>query len=262
MYRPIKRFFDFLIALIAIIIFLPFYIILPIFIAILLGGPVLFRQKRVGRYNKIFYLYKFRSMNNKTDKDGELLPDEDRLTTFGKLLRKSSLDELPQLFSILVGNMSIVGPRPKTVEEICLIEDTIYANRQCVRPGITGLAVIKGRNELEPDKAFRVDLEYVANMNAALDLKIFILTFIVVLFKKGVTSKNHVTFIPHYIFWEETGIKNSGEIKACRNKAKILVDSDARYVNAISKDDFNRERQRIIKKYKIRGKKNGKRKHI
>lgn len=201
-------------------------------------------------------------MNNKTDKNGELLPDEDRLTTFGKLLRKSSLDELPQLFSILVGNMSIVGPRPKTVEEICLIEDTMYANRQCVRPGITGLAVIKGRNELEPDKAFRVDLEYVANMNAALDLKIFILTFVVVLFKKGVTSKNHVTFIPHYIFWEEAGIKNSSEIKACRNKAKILVDSDARYVNARSKDDFNRERQTIIEKYKIRGKKNGKHKHI
>ena len=121
-------------------------------------------------------------MNNKKDEFGNFLPDVQRLTTFGKILRKSSLDELPQLFNILIGDMAIVGPRPKTVEESYFIRNTNYICRHSVRPGITGLAIIKGRNELDPDKAFRIDLEYVSNMNLWLDMKIFIKTFLVVIF--------------------------------------------------------------------------------
>lgn len=255
MYRAIKRTFDFLVSLIAIIIFSPFYLVIAILIAIFLGRPVLFKQKRVGRYGKVFNLYKFRSMNNRKDAEGNLLPDEERLTTFGKVLRKSSLDELPQLFSILVGNMSIVGPRPKTIEEVTLIQDSIYLYRHCVRPGITGLAIIKGRNELNPDKAFRLDLDYVANMKAFLDLKIFIQTFLVVIFKKGITSKNHATFIPHYIYWEEVGKYTHDEIIKLKNDAKKLTEANAKNIGIITREEFELKRKDIVSKYRLRGKK-------
>ena len=251
MYRFLKRFFDFLISLIAIIVFSPFFLVLPLLIAIFLGRPVLFKQKRIGRYNKIFYLYKFRSMNDKKDEEGNLLPDEQRLTTFGKILRKSSLDELPQLFSILIGNMSIVGPRPKTIEEVCLIQSTNYIYRHCVRPGITGLAVIKGRNELNPDKAFRIDLEYVANSGLWIDLKIFIKTFLVVIFKKGVTSKDHVTFIPHCEFWQEIGTLSHEEVIACKIAAKDINSSNLKELPGQTKTDFEEKRKVIVAKYKI-----------
>lgn len=251
MYRFLKRFFDFFISLIAIIIFSPFFLVLPLLIAIFLGRPVLFKQKRIGRYNKIFNLYKFRSMNDKKDEEGNLLPDEQRLTTFGKILRKSSLDELPQLFSILIGNMSIVGPRPKTIEEVCLIKDTIYIYRHCVRPGITGLAIIKGRNELNPDKAFRIDLEYVANIGFWMDLKIFIQTFLVVLFKKGITSKNHATFVPHYIFWEELGVLSHEQIITRRQDAKAITCSRIKFLTDVSKAEFEDKRKVIVLKYKL-----------
>lgn len=257
MYRFIKRLFDFLVALIAIVIFSPFFVILPILIALFIGNPILFKQKRIGRYNKIFNLYKFRSMNDKKDSEGNLLPDEQRLTAFGKVLRKSSLDELPQLFSILVGNMSIVGPRPKTIEETFFIKDTKYIYRHCVRPGITGLAIIKGRNELNPDKAFRIDLEYVANNGFWMDFKIFIKTFLVVLFKKGITSKNHVTFVPHYQFWKENGLLTPEKIYDLRSEAKAISLSNAKYIEGVSRLQFETNRKQLINKYKLRGKKNG-----
>lgn len=129
--RICKRILSVIISFFAILVFSPVFIVLPILIAIFLGSPVLFKQKRVGLNNKIFTLYKFRSMNNKKDSNGSLLPDEMRLGTFGKILRKTSLDELPQLFNILRGDMAIVGLRPKTVEEITLIKDSKYVCRQC-----------------------------------------------------------------------------------------------------------------------------------
>jgi lipopolysaccharide/colanic/teichoic acid biosynthesis glycosyltransferase len=249
MYKFFKRFLSVFIASVAILVFSPVFIIIPILIAIFLGSPVLFKQKRVGLNNKIFTLYKFRSMNNKKDENGNLLPDEVRLTTFGKILRKTSLDELPQLFNILKGDMAIIGPRPKTVEEITLVKDTKYVYRQCVRPGITGLAVIKGRNLLNPDKAYRLDLEYVANINLWLDIKIFVYTFIVVLMKKGVTSNNAVTFIPHYIFWEQFGLKTHDEISRLKIEAKSLVDTNAKSLPGDI--DFEKERRKLVSKYKL-----------
>ena len=259
MYRFIKRTLSIVISLIAILIFSPFYLILPILIAIFLGAPVLFKQKRVGRNNRIFTLYKFRSMNDKKDEYGNFLPDEQRLTTFGKLLRKSSLDELPQLFNILLGDMAIVGPRPKTVEEMYFIRNTKYICRQSIRPGITGLAVIKGRNALDPDRAFRIDLEYVSNMNFWLDLKIFVKTFLVVIFRRGVTSKNHVTFIPHCEYWEEKGVYTHAEIVQMKETAKQLVQSNAKFLE--SDLNLQKERKNLIAKYKF-VKKNKNRKNV
>lgn len=249
MYRFLKRTLSFLISLIAILIFSPFYILLPILISIFLGTPVLFKQKRVGRNNRIFTLYKFRSMNNKKDEFGNFLPDEQRLTTFGKILRKSSLDELPQLFNILIGDMAIVGPRPKTVEESYFISNTNYICRHSVRPGITGLAIIKGRNELDPDKAFRIDLEYVSNMNLWLDMKIFIKTFLVVIFRKGITSKNRVTFLPHHEYWQEQGVYTHSQIVEMQEAAKKLVMSNARYLETTI--DIQDGRKKLIEKYRF-----------
>lgn len=249
MYKFLKRTLSVLISLIAILIFSPFYILLPILISIFLGTPVLFKQKRVGRNNQIFTLYKFRSMNNKKDEFGNLLPDEQRLTKFGKLLRKSSLDELPQLFNILIGDMAIVGPRPKTVEEMFFIRNTNYICRHSVRPGITGLAIIKGRNELDPNKAFRIDLEYVSNMNLWLDLKIFVKTFLVVIFRKGITSKNRVTFLPHHEYWQEQGIYTHTQIVEMQEAAKKLVMSNARYLETTI--DIQDGRKKLIEKYRF-----------
>lgn len=165
MYRKyIKRLLDIILSLIAIIILLPIYAIISILVLIFMGWPILFKQPRPGKNEKIFNMYKFRTMTNRKDKEGNLLPDEQRLNKFGKLLRATSLDELPELFCILTGKMSIVGPRPLVVEYLPYYNER-EKHRFDVLPGLTGLAQVNGGNALQWEEQFEYDLEYVKNIS-------------------------------------------------------------------------------------------------
>ncbi len=172
MYKKyIKRIFDICCALAALLVFGWLYIIVAILVRIKLGSPILFRQERPGLNGKIFTLYKFRTMTDKKDENGELLPDDIRLTKFGKLLRKLSLDELPEAFNILFGDMSVVGPRPLLVKYLPLYNER-QARRHEVRPGLSGLAQTSGRNNTTWEERFEYDVEYVDNVTFLLDVKI------------------------------------------------------------------------------------------
>lgn len=193
MYRLFfKRFLDFTLSLIAIILLSPIYLIVAILVRVKLGSPVIFKQERPGKDEKIFKMYKFRSMTSKTDEDGNLLPDEVRLTPFGKKLRATSLDELPELFNILKGDMSIVGPRPLLVDYLPLYNEW-QKHRHDVRPGLTGFAQVSGRNRISWKERFRLDVDYVEKVSLLLDLKILFLTVKAVIYKDGITSDNSVT---------------------------------------------------------------------
>lgn len=188
MYRKgIKRFLDFMLSLIGIIVLSPILLILWILVRMKLGSPVLFHQERPGRHEKIFKLYKFRSMTDERDDQGNLLPDEVRLTKFGKILRSTSLDELPELFNILKGDMSLIGPRPLLVRYLPYYTDE-ERHRHDVRPGLTGLAQVNGRNALGWEDRFRYDLYYVEHLSFLLDLKIIGMTAGKVLKRSGTLS--------------------------------------------------------------------------
>ena len=176
MYKKyIKRILDIILSLIAIIITLPIFLIVGILILIFIGQPAIFRQKRPGKNEKIFTMYKFRTMTNKKDEDGNLLPDELRLTKLGKFLRKTSLDEIPEFINILKGDMSFVGSRPLLVEYLPYYTEEEH-HRHDVRPGLTGLAQVSGRNLLNWDDRFKKDLEYVNNISFINDTKIILKT--------------------------------------------------------------------------------------
>ena len=192
--KYIKRLLDIILSLIAIIITLPIFLITGILVLIFLGKPAIFRQKRPGKNEKIFTMYKFRTMSNKKDKDGNLLPDELRLTKLGKFLRKTSLDEIPEFINILKGDMSFVGPRPLLVEYLPYYTEEEH-HRHDVRPGLTGLAQISGRNLLNWDDKFRKDLEYVKNVTIIKDFKIVLKTFYTVIKREGINNQNSVTMI-------------------------------------------------------------------
>lgn len=174
--KHVKRILDFLISLIALIILSPILLIVAILVRIKLGSPIIFKQKRPGKDEKIFTLYKFRSMSNEKDKEGKLLEDSKRLTKFGRILRSTSLDELPELFNILKGDMSIVGPRPLAVQYLPYYTEN-ERRRHLVRPGLTGLAQVNGRNGLSWEERFRYDLEYIEHITILGDLKIILKTF-------------------------------------------------------------------------------------
>lgn len=190
--KYIKRSIDFVLSLIAIIILSPVLAIVALLIRIKLGGPVLFKQKRPGLNEKVFTMYKFRTMTDERDSEGELLPDEVRLTKFGKTLRSTSLDELPELFNILKGDMAIVGPRPLLVQYLPLYNEEQHM-RHLVRPGITGYAQVNGRNSLRWEEKFELDQEYVARIGIKLDLKVIVKTFLVVFCRQGINSDNAAT---------------------------------------------------------------------
>ena len=174
--RYIKRIVDIIISLLVIIIFCWLYLILAILVRVKLGSPILFKQARPGKDEKVFNLYKFRTMTDKRDAEGKLLPDKDRLTKFGNFLRKSSLDELPEFFNILKGDMSFIGPRPLLVEYLPYYTEREKL-RHTVRPGLTGLAQVSGRNTVDWDTRFEIDAQYVENLNFLMDLKVIGLTF-------------------------------------------------------------------------------------
>ena len=193
MYRKyIKRLLDFILSLFAIIILSPVLLIVALLVRIKLGSPVIFKQKRPGLNEKIFTLYKFRTMTDAKDEHGNLLPDEIRLTKFGKLLRSTSLDELPELFNILKGDMSIVGPRPLLVRYLPLYNEH-QKHRHDVRPGFTGYAQCNGRNAISWEEKFDLDVYYTKNLTLLMDIKIIIKTVKVVLFREGISSETSVT---------------------------------------------------------------------
>lgn len=193
MYRKFfKRFFDILFSLIAIIILIPIFVIISIFSLIFMGWPIFFKQPRPGKDEKIFNLYKFRTMTNKKDKDGNLLPDAERLNTYGKFLRKTSLDELPELFAILAGKMSFVGPRPLLPEYLQYYTKAEHRRHE-VRPGLTGLAQVSGRNLVDWDERFALDVKYVDNISFWQDVKILFKTIGIVFCCEGISQKNEAT---------------------------------------------------------------------
>lgn len=176
MYRKyIKRLLDIVISLVALVVLSPVLLVLAILVRCKLGAPVIFHQERPGYHEKIFKLCKFRTMTDESDEEGNLLPDSVRLTKFGRILRATSLDELPELWNILKGDMSIIGPRPLLISYLPYYTEEERL-RHTVRPGLTGLAQVSGRNLLDWDKRFATDVTYVKNLTFAMDVKIFFLT--------------------------------------------------------------------------------------
>lgn len=176
MYRKyIKRILDFTLSLIALIVLSPILLITTILVKIKLGSPIIFKQQRPGKNEKIFTLYKFRTMTDKKDEEGNLLPDEQRLTKFGKILRSTSIDELPELINILKGDMAIVGPRPQLIRDMLFMTDE-QRKRHDVRQGLTGLAQINGRNNLTWEEKINYDLQYIKKITFLGDVKIILKT--------------------------------------------------------------------------------------
>lgn len=195
--KYIKRPLDFFLSLLALIVLSPLLLFLAILVRVKLGAPVIFQQKRPGKNEKIFTMYKFRTMTDEKDEEGNLLPDEARLTKFGKLLRSTSLDELPELFNILKGDMSFVGPRPLLVEYLPLYNEE-QKQRHNVRPGLTGWAQVNGRNAISWEEKFTFDVFYVRHITLILDVKILCLTVLNVLKHEGISSENSMTMEPFH----------------------------------------------------------------
>lgn len=187
-----KRLFDFFVALLLIILLFPLLILIALIAGVSIGLPVLFRQQRPGLHGRPFVIYKFRTMTDAKDGNGNLLSDDQRLTKFGRFLRSSSLDELPELFNVLKGDMSLVGPRPLLMEYLPLYNSE-QAGRHEIKPGITGWAQVNGRNAISWDEKFKLDVWYVDNQSFWLDLKILWMTFIKVLKREGINQARQAT---------------------------------------------------------------------
>lgn len=187
-----KRLIDLLVSFFALLIFSPILVLVAVLISIKLGSPIMFKQQRPGLNGELFELYKFRTMTDERDENGELLADHIRLTSFGKFLRKLSLDEFPQFINVIKGDMSLIGPRPLLKEYLALYSEE-QAKRHLVRPGITGWAQVNGRNAITWDEKFKLDVWYVKNQSIFLDLKILFLTIKKVLLSDGISNQTHVT---------------------------------------------------------------------
>ena len=192
MQQKIKRVIEFALAFITLIIFSPILLIVGVGVRIKLGSPIFFRQARVGLNGEVFEMIKFRTMKDAYDAEGNLLPDEERLTAFGSFLRKSSLDELPELWNVLKGDMSLVGPRPLLVEYLPLYSERQMKRHQ-VRPGITGYAQVNGRNNISWGRKFELDVYYVENFSLWLDFKILCQTFVKVLRQADINQEGNAT---------------------------------------------------------------------
>jgi sugar transferase EpsL len=187
-----KRLFDLLLAFMGLLVLLPLIVLIVLIVRLKIGSPIFFKQMRPGLNGEIFNIYKFRTMTNELDKYGSLKPDSDRLTIFGKFLRSTSLDELPGLWCVLKGDMSLVGPRPLLVEYLPLYSKN-QSRRHELRPGITGWAQVNGRNKINWDEKLNLDVWYVDNQSFWLDIKILWLTLKKVIRRDGISQNNHVT---------------------------------------------------------------------
>ena len=183
--KYIKRLLDFLLSFFLLVILSPIIVIITISVRIFMGKPAIFKQRRAGLNEKVFVIYKFRTMNDKRDDQGKLLSDDIRLTKYGKFLRRTSLDELPQLWNILKGDLSFIGPRPLLVEYLSIYTET-EKKRHLVRPGLVGLAGVNGRNNQSWDSKFRYDIEYVENISFKLDCSIFFRCIVIVIGQKDI----------------------------------------------------------------------------
>ena len=190
-----KRGLDILLSLLAIVFLSPLLLVLYFLVKSKLGSPVLFKQERPGLNEKIFTMYKFRTMTDEKDEYGQLLPDSVRLTSFGKWLRSTSLDELPELFNILKGDMSVIGPRPLLIQYLPLYDDN-QKRRHEVRPGLSGLAQVNGRNAISWEDKFKLDVVYVDSISFILDIKIILLTLKKIVVKEGINSDSSATMEP------------------------------------------------------------------
>lgn len=195
--RFCKPFIDFITALIGFVIFLPFFLLIALFLAFSNNGKIFFTQERPGKHLKTFRIIKFKTMNDKKDKNGKLLPDAERLTLVGSWIRKLSLDEIPQLLNVLKGDMSLVGPRPLLTNYVHLYND--FQNRRHeVKPGITGWAQVNGRNAISWEEKFAYDVWYVDHLNFLLDIKILLKTLLKVVKREGINAANAATIEPFH----------------------------------------------------------------
>jgi len=181
----VKRFLDIVFSLIFIVLLSPLMVTIAVLVKINLGNPIIFKQERPGLNEKTFVLYKFRTMKDEKNENGELLPDSIRLTNFGRILRSTSLDELPELFNILKGDMSFVGPRPLSITYLPYYNE-YERQRHCVRPGLTGLAQINGRNSISWEEKFEYDIQYIKNISFLTDLRILLKTILIVLKRSNI----------------------------------------------------------------------------
>lgn len=195
LYKSVKRIFDFVFAFIALIIFLPVLIVIVIIMFFLGNRTFFFSQKRVGYNEKVFKLFKLKSMTDERNEKGELLSDEKRLTAFGKFLRKTSLDEIPQFWNVIKGDMSLIGPRPLLIEYLPMYTSE-ERKRHWVKPGITGWAQVNGRNAISWEEKFILDVWYVNNINVILDMKIILLTLTKIIKKEGISQYGEATMKP------------------------------------------------------------------
>ena len=222
--RYIKRILDLIWAILAIVVFWWLYIIIAILVKIKLGSPVIFKQHRPGLNEKIFSLYKFRTMTDERDESGNLMPDEVRLTKFGKWLRSTSLDELPEVFNIIKGDMSVIGPRPQLVRDMVFMTKE-QRERHSVLPGLSGLAQVNGRNAISWEKKINYDLKYIENITFLGDLKIIIKTVQKAFIKQeGITEKNMVTAEDFGDYLLMINKISKEEYNKNQNKAKELLE--------------------------------------
>ena len=230
--KYIKRFLDIVCALLAIILFCWLYALIAVLVAVKLGRPVLFRQTRPGlidpkpRKERLFDMYKFRSMSDERDENGELLPDEKRLGRFGKMLRATSLDELPEAFNILKGDMSVIGPRPQLVRDMVFMSDR-QRMRHTAKPGLSGLAQVMGRNAISWDEKLDWDLKYIENIRFGMDLRIVLLTFRKVFLRTDLTEGSDETDITldYGDALLQTGRVTREQYDALQAQARVLLQS-------------------------------------
>lgn len=223
--KYIKRILDITLSGAAIIVLSPVMGVTAILVKKKLGRPVIFKQKRPGKDEKIFTMYKFRTMTDARDEKGEMLPDSVRLTKFGKMLRNTSLDELPELFNIFKGDMSIVGPRPQLIKDLVFMTPE-QRKRQTVLPGLTGWAQINGRNRISWESKFIYDLEYIENISFKKDFKIIFMTIIIAFIKQeGITEENMDTATDYGDYLLKNGKINQTKYDKLQKKAKLILDS-------------------------------------
>lgn len=218
-----KRLIDFILSFCAIVVLAPLLLTTALLVRVKLGSPAIFKQKRPGMNNKIFTMYKFRTMTNERDKEGNLLSDEMRLTKMGTILRSTSLDELPELLNILKGDMSLVGPRPQLVKDMVFFNEE-QSKRQSVLPGLTGLAQVNGRNSISWEDKFKYDLQYIENVSFIGDCKLIIQTIVKVFERKGINSEGMATaedFGDYLLRKQQIG---ESEYLAAIEKSKLLLE--------------------------------------
>lgn len=221
--KYMKRSFDIICALTAVFVFWWLYVIVAILVRVNLGSPVLFKQPRPGKDEKVFNMYKFRTMTDEKDAQGNLLPDDIRLTKFGKILRSTSLDELPEVFNILKGDMSIIGPRPQLVRDMVFMSDK-HRIRHTVKPGLSGLAQVKGRNAIDWEKKLDYDLEYINNITLFGDIEIIFQTFLKAFInQEGITDGEMATAEDYADYLLRKGIVSDEEYKKKQVEAKQIL---------------------------------------